>query len=78
MTASFATLRDQIRAAPWKAIATAFALGAYVALEAPRVARNRIVRSGYATIGAIAVGVARLAFDRSLAETARSWLRRDP
>jgi hypothetical protein len=75
MTASLTALRDRIRAAPWKAIAVAFALGAYAALEAPRVPRNRIVRSGYATIGAIAVRFARLAFDRSLAETARSWLR---
>lgn len=77
MTVRIAALRDRIRIRPWAAIAGAFALGAYAALEQPRRARGsigHIAHAGYATVGAIAVGAARAALGRSLVRAARSWL----
>jgi len=69
---TFATLRAQVTDHPFKAVAGAFVLGAFTAYEQPRLPRNRIARSAFAMVGAIAVRAARIVVARQLMEAARS------
>jgi len=59
---------------PWHAVAAAFAIGAWLALEQPRAARTAVGRRLTATVGGIAIRIAReLATQRALG-VAREWI----
>jgi hypothetical protein len=71
---SFFDLRATVIANPWKAVAVAFAVGAWLALQQPRMPRSRLGRAAYAHLGAIAMGALRALASRPLTERARTWL----
>jgi hypothetical protein len=72
--ASIDALRARITADPWRALAAAFALGAYAGAIQPRLPRTRIARDALALVGALALRAGRDVAARALLASARRWL----
>lgn len=67
-------LRAKITERPWRAVAGAFAVGAYIATIQPRLPRSRIARDALAIVGALMVRAGREVAARTFFTTVRQWM----
>jgi hypothetical protein len=72
--AAIDALRAKIATRPWRTLAAAFALGAYVGAIQPRLPRNRVARDALALVGGFALRAGRDVATRTLLASARRWL----
>ncbi len=61
-----ATLRERLDEHPWRVIGGAFVVGAWLALDPPRLPRHRLGRTVFALIGSLTVRVVRELATREL------------
>jgi hypothetical protein len=67
-------IASEVASRPWRAVAVAFAVGAALALESPRLPPAGIRRRLVTSVGGVVIGFAReVALQRALAY-ARSWV----